>query len=118
MKVTEMTTQNDSRKSFYGKAFELDKGRGIFALRSYDTEVLTLNTKTNTLKLYGASIWSQTTLRHVREYLLQNDITPNNIMINGRTLNSFSKANLELLVNKKIKINQDNIIKSLLKKVS
>ena len=36
----------------------------------------------------------------------------------GRTLNSFSKANLELLIDRKIKINQDNIIKSLLKKVS
>ena len=110
MKITELTTQYDSRKSFYGKALELDKGRGIFALQSYDTEVLTLNTKTNTLRLYGASTCSQTTLRHVREYLLQNGITPNNIMINGRKLNSFSKTNLELLIDKKIKIYQDNII--------
>ena len=32
MKINELTTQYDSRKRFYGKAFEIDKGRGIFAL--------------------------------------------------------------------------------------
>ena len=111
MNTTNLESIFDSRKDFYGKAKKEEK-KEVIALYSYDTKVATLNTKTNTLNLLEYSTCSQTTLRHVREFLLQNNITNNNIMINGKLLNSLSKANLELLVDRKIKINQDNIIKN------
>ncbi len=60
----------DSRKSFYHKAeyFEsIDK----IELYSYGHLVLVLNTKENTVYVDNLATTSQTTLRHVREFIKQ-----------------------------------------------
>ena len=60
----------DSRKSFYHKAeyFEsIDK----IELYSYGHLVLVLNTRENTVYVDNLAATSQTTLRHVREFIKQ-----------------------------------------------
>lgn len=58
----------DARKSFYGKAIvrETEEGSQLY---SYGTKVAEI--KESKAIVYGT--YSQTTLRHIREYLLQND---------------------------------------------
>ena len=69
----ELTPKFDSRKSFYGKAkisFEGDRR----LLLSYDTPVAFIEPDRLPVMLDG---WdsTQTTLRHAREFLKQNDCT-------------------------------------------
>lgn len=69
----ELTPKFDSRKSFYGKAkisFEGDRR----LLLSYDTPVAFIEPDRLPVMLDG---WdsTQTTLRHVKEFLKQNDCT-------------------------------------------
>lgn len=65
----QLETRYDSRKSFYGKA--------VVAVRDGYTELLSYGTLVariydgNLVKLYPAWDASQTTLRHVKEYLRQ-----------------------------------------------
>ena len=63
--------QYDSRKSFYGKAHVVDDSDGSQILYSYDTPVCKINDRGEVELL---SMWdtSQTTLRHVKEFLQQN----------------------------------------------
>ena len=68
----ELTPKFDSRKSFYGKAkisFEGDRR----LLLSYDTPVAFIEPDRLPVMLDG---WdsTQTTLRHVKEFLKQNDL--------------------------------------------
>lgn len=58
----------DARKSFYGKAIvrETEEGSQLY---SYGTKVAEI--KEGKAIVHGT--YSQTTLRHIREYLLQND---------------------------------------------
>lgn len=64
----ELTVRYDNRNSFYGKAI-VDYSRGVRTLFSYGTKVVTIKNNVVTLgKFYD---YSQTTLRHVKEFLKQ-----------------------------------------------
>ena len=60
----ELVARYDSRKSFYGKAHVIDRGNGVYDLRSYNTIVSTC--KDGKVEHFGT--WSQTTSRHQREF--------------------------------------------------
>lgn len=65
----------DTRKSFYNKAEiykkydEIQKANMLY-LKSYDTIVAVINLDTNVPCVFG--YYSQTTARHINEFLLQN----------------------------------------------
>lgn len=61
----------DSRKSFYGKAHVVDDSDGSQILYSYDTPVCKINSS-GEVELLAQWDSSQTTLRHVKEFLQQN----------------------------------------------
>ncbi len=63
----ELSAQHDARQSFYGKAHVITDDEGII-LRSYSTNVASI--KNGVAKVFG--IYSSTTLRHIKEFLLQN----------------------------------------------
>ena len=63
----------DSRKSFYGKA-KVVIADGISTLYSYDTPVATIGPKCYPT-LFGPWDETQTTLRHVKEFLRQHSFT-------------------------------------------
>lgn len=65
----------DTRKSFYNKAkiykkYDEIQKANILYLRSYDTIVAVINLDTNTPYIFG--YYSQTTARHINDFLLQN----------------------------------------------
>ncbi len=64
---TELKAVYDSRKSFYGKAQVEQEGDSI-KLYSYNTLVCEI--KQGKAQIKG--FYSQTTLRHIKEFLLQN----------------------------------------------
>lgn len=72
--VYDLQTQFDSRKSFYGKAVVDSKEDGSKVLYSYGTPVCRIEDGKATLLRKGYRGWSssQTTLRHVKEFLKQN----------------------------------------------
>ncbi len=61
----------DSRKSFYNKAHVVDDSDGSQILYSYDTPVCKINSR-GEVELLAQWDSSQTTLRHVKEFLQQN----------------------------------------------
>ena len=67
--VYDMTPQYDSRKSFYNKARVDDNGNEK-TLYSYNTPVAKI--VDGKVELLPKWDWSQTTLRHVKEFLKQN----------------------------------------------
>lgn len=73
--IKELTPIYDSRKSFYGKAKVVTDKRGQY-LTSYDTVVARITNKNNgyTIPAYAEVYgdYSQTTLRHIKEFLKQN----------------------------------------------
>lgn len=70
-RVSDLATQYDSRKSFGGKAKVVTDSDGTQILYSYNTPVVELE-KGKKVKLLPAWNSSATTLRHVKEFLLQN----------------------------------------------
>ena len=72
MNIYELTPRFDSRASFYGKA-HIKETPAALVLISYDTEILRLDKKTNALKFLCRDAWafSQTTNRHINEFLKQ-----------------------------------------------
>lgn len=66
----ELSPQHDARKSFYGKAHIVTDDDGTQILYSYNTPVIEL--KDGKVKLLPMWDSSQTTLRHVKEFLKQN----------------------------------------------
>lgn len=66
----ELSPQYDSRQSFYGKAHVERDGEGFDILYSYNTPVVKIKGDT----VYLLPLWdsSNTTLRHVKEFLRQN----------------------------------------------
>ena len=65
--ITELTTQFDSHKSFYGKALvNLDKG--YTTLTSYNTVIATISPSK---KITITGDYSRTTMRHLREFVKQ-----------------------------------------------
>jgi len=72
MRIFELFPKYDTRKSFYGKARIIEHENGDKDLISYTTTVASI--KNNILYVYG---WfSQTTARHINEFLLQNGFDP------------------------------------------
>ena len=73
-----LTTQYDKRASFYNKAIvDVDDNNGIKTLYSYNTPVAKINGKK--VELLPKWDLSQTTLRHVKEFLRQNGFTADSI---------------------------------------
>ena len=66
--MEELTVRYDARNSFYGKAM-VDYSRGVKTSFSYGTKVVTI--KNNIVTLGASYDYSQTTLRHVKEFLKQ-----------------------------------------------
>jgi hypothetical protein len=72
MKTFELFPRYDRRKSFYGKARIVEHENGDKDLISYTTTVASI--KNNILYVYG---WfSNTTARHINEFLQQNGFAP------------------------------------------
>lgn len=67
--IYDMTPQHDGRKSFYGKAKVVDDN-GELTLYSYNVPVAKISN--GQVTLLDKWDWSQTTLRHVKEFLRQN----------------------------------------------
>ena len=64
----ELETRFDSRASFYGKArVEIEGSK--YTLFSYNTKVAYIEDG----KAHVLGYWSTTTMRHIREFLKQND---------------------------------------------
>lgn len=66
----------DSRKSFYNKAI-VECLNSIKTLYSYSTKVAEI--ENGKITLYSAWDYSQTTLRHVKEFLRQNNVCINSV---------------------------------------
>lgn len=68
----ELFPRHDARKSFYGKAHIIETSKTI-KLKSYDTIILKYNKQTKTIKFLCRDLWafSQTTNRHINEFLKQ-----------------------------------------------
>lgn len=72
MRIFELFPKYDTRKSFYGKARIVEHENGDKDLISYTTTVASI--KNNILYVYG---WfSNTTARHINEFLKQNGFNP------------------------------------------
>lgn len=69
MKKYELKALHDSRNSFYGKATVIETEEKS-SLYSYDTLVAEINLKNHKAEVFGT--FSQTTLRHIKEFLWQN----------------------------------------------
>jgi len=81
----ELTTQYDSRASFYGKArVEVNDTKDVLRLISYTTHVATvlidpqhlISSTGKQARVYGT--YSATTLRHIKEFLRQNGFVADN----------------------------------------
>lgn len=70
MRFYELGVCYDARKSFYGKAHVVEHSNGKVQLQSYDTIVAEIS-KSGVPKVFGT--YSNTTLRHIKEFLLQWD---------------------------------------------
>lgn len=64
---TDLECQYDPRKSFYSKA-RVDEEDGKTILISYNTKVAYIKNG----KAFVLGLWSATTSRHVKEFLMQN----------------------------------------------
>ena len=67
MKTYELNANYDARNSFYGKAKVIEQDNKK-TLISYNTEVATIENGIAKVN----DTYSQTTLRHIKEFLLQN----------------------------------------------
>lgn len=74
--VYDMTPQYDARQSFYGKARVDDNGNEK-TLYSYNTPVVRI--VGDKVELLPKWDWSQTTLRHAKEFLRQNGFEANSL---------------------------------------
>jgi len=63
--ILELTPHYDSRESFYGKARIIREDNGTERLISYNTEVAVATED----ELHIKGEWSQTTTRHVKEFM-------------------------------------------------
>lgn len=72
LNIYELFPHYDARKSFYGKACIIETSKTI-KLKSYDTIILQYNKQTKTIKFLCRDSWafSQTTNRHINEFIKQ-----------------------------------------------
>lgn len=73
MQQYDLSTNYDSRASFYGKA-RVEERDGVKLLWSYTTNVATIKNG----KAYVRGLYSNTTTRHIKEFLLQNGFKADN----------------------------------------
>ena len=71
MKTYELAPQFTNQKSFYRKAF-IKEHQGLHKLYSYDTHVMTLNDSELVYLTDREEHYSNTTLKHMKEFLQQN----------------------------------------------
>lgn len=64
----ELMARYDARQSFYGKALVIELKNGDQALKSYNTIVAVIKNG----NAFVRGIYSQTTTRHIKEFLKQN----------------------------------------------
>jgi hypothetical protein len=83
MQHYDLSTQFDARASFYGKARVEVNDTGVKHLVSYNTHVATIFPENSTgrgevarAEVYGT--YSQTTLRHIKEFLKQDGFKADN----------------------------------------
>lgn len=69
MRIYELTARYDSRQSFYGKAHVIDHENRTIELQSYNTIVA--RTENGKVTQNDLNVYSQTTNRHIREFLKQ-----------------------------------------------
>ena len=69
MNIYELDARYDSRKSFYGKAHVIDHENGTLELQSYNTIVARI--ENGEVKQSDIGVYSQTTNRHIREFIKQ-----------------------------------------------
>lgn len=74
MRNYDLTPEYDSRKSFYGKARIETFSNGSMYLISYSTTVAVISDG----KAFVNGVYSQTTLRHIKEFLKQNGFKAEN----------------------------------------
>lgn len=77
MQNYDLQPRYDARASFYGKAKVAQyvaNGKNVLELTSYTTHVATITD--DKAEVYGT--YSQTTLRHIKEFLLQNGFKAEN----------------------------------------
>ena len=72
MQIHELTARFDRAKSFYGKAHIIETPQTV-TLRSYETDILKYNKRTKKITFLCRDTWafSQTTNRHINEFLKQ-----------------------------------------------
>jgi len=66
MTITQLTPNYDNAKSFYGKAL-VKQSNNVYTLQSYDTDVAIIEGD----KLIINGEYSQTTMRHIRDFIYQ-----------------------------------------------
>lgn len=91
MSIYLLEARFEARQSFYNKATIIIKEDGTKILRSYTTEVASVSPK-GEVKING--YYSRTTLRHIKEFLLQE----------GYSVETIKKLQKEALENFKNKI--------------
>ena len=83
---TELSTRYDSRKSFYHKA-RVRNENGKTILTSYQTDVAYIENG----KAHVKGTYSSTTLRHIKEFLLQNGFKADN---SKQIMNDYGEKNV------------------------
>lgn len=88
------------QKSFYGKAktYQSEDGRFEY-LYSYGTLIGTLDRQKDTIELTKYCYYSNTTVRHVKDWLLQKNIRPDRIYIKGVPLKTWNRGALREVQN-------------------
>lgn len=77
METYELTTQKDTRNSFYGKAKIKIYDNWVY-LQSYNTDVCRISNIVGYNKAEVFGTYSKTTLRHIKEFLLQHGFKAEN----------------------------------------
>ena len=72
--IMELQAIYDNRKSFYGTA-TVNIEKGIFNMFSYGVKICKYDENTGEFNLQAGILYSQTTCRHLREFLKQRGIT-------------------------------------------
>lgn len=89
MQIYSLNCRYDSRQSFYDKAKVIVKNN-IKVLTSYDTPVALIEDD----KVYIDDLYSQTTLRHIKEFLKQNGydaLTKKQILTEYKATDNFNE---------------------------
>ena len=71
IEATDLQPKKTKQKSYYGKA-RVIFFNGVVTLYSYETQVVTI--KNGEVTLYNTDLYSVTTLKHVKDFLYQNNI--------------------------------------------